>query len=471
MKSTTVPPRRVSPVLRAQAGSVRKHGETRSGFLTGARTRNSPASPLLGGRMNVGTQAAAVLFLIGVLALASCSSYTAVAPVAPPTAGAFPPELIAKGAQLAAVGDCVSCHTAKDGKSYAGGFPLKTPFGTVYGTNVTPDPETGIGRWSEADFSRSLREGVDREGRHLYPAFPYDHFTKTTDEDMRALYAFLMTREPVRAQTPANTVMIPRPLIAIWKAIYFAPGIFRPDPSRDDRWNRGKYLSEGLGHCGACHTPRSKLGAEKKDEPYAGGQIEGWHAPALGAASPSPLPWTADSLAAYLRTGITDAHGLTAGPMAEVVRGLARASAEDVQAIALYVASLDTRPDEQRQAQATKALATPPRGRVASTDRGAVIYAGACADCHDRGRAAEGGALPLSLAIAPALPTPGNLIHIIREGIVPQAHERAPWMPGFAGALTDDQLTDLVVYLRTLAELAPWKDVAEAVRAAAREQE
>ncbi len=421
--------------------------------------------------MKLGTHSALALFLIGVLALASCSSYTTVAPVTPPPATAFAPELIAKGAQLAAVGDCVSCHTAEDGKSYAGGFPLKTPFGTVYGTNITPDPETGIGRWSEADFSRALREGVNRDGQHLYPAFPYDHFTKTTDEDVRALYAFIMTREPVSAQTPASTVIIPRPLIAIWKAIYFAPGVFRPDPSRDARWNRGKYLTEGLGHCGACHTPRNTLGAEKKDEPYAGGKIEGWHAPALGAASPSPLPWTADSLAAYLRTGISDAHGLTAGPMADVVRGLARASAEDVQAIALYVASLDTRPDEQRQAQATKALAPPPRGPVASTDRGVVIYAGACADCHDRGRAAEGGALPLSLAIAPALPTPGNLIHIIREGIVPKPHERAPWMPGFAGALTDDQLTDLVVYLRSRAELAPWKDVPEAVRAVAREQQ
>ena len=471
MNSTTVPPRRVSPERHAQAGAVLEHGETLSGFALDALTRNLFGFPMLGGTMNLRTPVAAALFFVGVLALASCSSYTAVAPLTPPSVAAFSPELIAKGAQLAAVGNCASCHTAKDGKSYAGGLPLKTPFGTVYGTNVTPDPETGIGRWSEADFSRSLREGVDRDGRHLYPAFPYDHFTRTTDEDIRALYAFIMTREPVRAQTPANTVMIPRPLIAVWKAIYFAPGALRPEPSRDARWNRGKYLSEGLGHCGACHTPRNKLGAEKKDRPYAGGEVEGWHAPALGTASPSPLPWTAESLAAYLRTGITDAHGLTAGPMSEVVRSLARASAEDVQAIALYVASLDRRPDEQRKAQATKALATLPRGQAASTDRGAVIYAGACADCHERGRAAEGGALPLSLAIAPALPTPGNLIHIIREGIVPQQHERAPWMPGFAGALTDDQLTDLVVYLRSLAELAPWKDVAEAVRAAAREQE
>ena len=421
--------------------------------------------------MNIRSSVAAALVFIGVLALPSCSSYTAVAPATSPPPESSAPELIAKGAQLAAVGDCLGCHTATDGKPYAGGFPLKTPFGVVHGTNITPDPETGIGRWSEADFSRALREGIDRRGHHLYPAFPYDHFTKTTDDDIRALYAFIMTREPVRARTPANTVMIPRPLIAIWKAMYFEPGAFRPDPSRDAQTNRGEYLVEGLGHCGACHTPRNKLGAEKKDSSYAGGEAEGWHAPALGALSPSPVPWTADSLAAYLRTGIADDHSLTAGPMAGVVRSLARASDEDVQAIARHVAALDTRSVTQRAAQGAKALAAPPGGRPASTDRGAVIYAGACADCHDRGRAADGGALPMPLAIAPALPAPANLIRIIRDGIVPEEHERAPWMPGFAGALADDQLADLVVYLRSLAKLPPWNDVAAEVRAAAKEQQ
>jgi mono/diheme cytochrome c family protein len=422
--------------------------------------------------MRFRTLATPAVFLVCVLALASCASYTAIAPVSPPAAETFSPELIAKGAQLAAVGNCVTCHTAKDGKSYAGGFPLKTPFGIVYGTNLTPDPGTGIGRWPEAAFARALREGVDRGGRHLYPAFPYDHFTKTTDGDIRALYAFMMTREPVRAETPPNTVIIPRPFVAIWKSLYFERGVFQPDPAKDARRNRGEYLADGLGHCAACHTPRNNLGAEKKDYRYAGGEVDGWHAPALGAASPSPVPWTAASLAAYLRTGITDDHSLTAGPMAGVVRNLARASEEDVQAIARYVASLDTRPDAPRSASAAKAPAVPPGGGGAvSLDRGAIIYAGACADCHDRGRAAEGGALPLAQAVTPALPTPSNLIRIIRQGIVPQEHEHAPWMPSFAGALTDDQLTDLVVYLRTLAELPPWKDVAGEVRAAAKEEE
>lgn len=416
------------------------------------------------------TSIATALFF-AVLTLAACASYTVIAPVTPPIVQEFPRELVAKGAQLAAVGNCVTCHTAKDGKSYAGGFPLDTPFGIVYGTNITPDPETGIGRWSEAAFARAMREGVDREGRHLYPAFPYDHFTKTMDEDIRALYAFIMTRAPVRAQTPANTVVFPRPFVAIWKAMFFDPGVFRSDPARDARWNRGAYLSEGLGHCGACHTPRNKLGAEKKRESYAGGEVAGWHAPALNTASPSPVPWTAEAMATYLRTGIADAHALTAGPMIDVVSNLAQVPDEDVRAIAVYFEALDTRPLALRNEQAWKALATASRGRAAAAGKGAVIYAGACADCHDRGRAAEGGALHLPLAIGLTLPTPSNLIHIVRDGIIPKEHEHGPWMPEYAGALTDDQLTDLVVYLRTLTDLPPWKDVADEVRKAAQGQE
>ena len=162
---------------------------------------------------------------------------------------------------------------------------------------------------------------------------------------------------------------------------------------------------------------------------------------------------------------------LTAGPMADVVRNLARGAEEDVQAIAFYAASLDTRTEEQRKTQATKALATPPRGRAASDGAGAVIYAGACADCHDRGRAAEGGALPMPLAIAPVLPTPSNLVHIIRDGIVPEAQQYARWMPSFGGALTDEQLTDLVAYLRTIVGLPAWNDLADQVSKAARTQQ
>jgi mono/diheme cytochrome c family protein len=418
---------------------------------------------------------AAALSAAIAVALASCASQVVIAPADPPGIAAFPRELVAKGAQLAAVGNCLTCHTAKDGRPYAGGFPLKTPFGTVYGTNITPDAETGIGRWSLAAFDRAMRQGVDREGRHLYPAFPYDHFTKTTDEDIGALYAFAMTREPVRAETPPNTVFVPRPFIAFWKALYFKPGVFQPDPNRDSRWNRGAYLVEGLGHCGACHTPRNKLGAEKKDEHFAGGEVGGWHAPALNAAAPSPVPWTAQAMAEYLRTGFVDAHSVPAGPMLPVVRNLSQVSREDVEVIAVYTASLDTRPEPERGALARQALNSPPRGQRpepgdTAANRGATIYAGACADCHDRGRAEEGGALPLPLATGLTIPTPANLIRITRDGIIPQHHERRAWMPAYAGAFTDGQLADLVVYLRAISGRPAWGDVAGEIRKAAKDE-
>ena len=244
------------------------------------------------GRVLLGLAAVVVLGGGAFLALAWRS---AIDPVEPPDRASFDPARVTKGAELAAVGDCGRCHTVEGGAAYAGGYPLATPFGTIYATNITPDPETGIGRWSEAAFRRAMREGVDREGRHLYPAFPYDHFAQASDEDLTAVYAFLMTRDPVRATAPPDQLAFPynvRPLLAGWNLLFLDKAPFRPDPGRDAAWNRGAYLAESLGHCGACHTPRNKLGAEEKDRPYAGGEAEGWSAPALDASSPAPVRWT-----------------------------------------------------------------------------------------------------------------------------------------------------------------------------------
>ena len=395
--------------------------------------------------------------------LLSCTMPPPTAPVAAPQS--FDRALVAQGAQLAAIGNCVSCHTARGGKPFAGGYPLKTPFGTVHGTNITPDPETGIGRWSEADFSRALREGRDPQGRHYYPAFPYEYFTRISDDDVRALYAFFMTREPVKAAEPVNTMIVPRFAVAFWKSRYFEPGRFRPLPERDAQWNRGAYLVGALAHCSACHTPRDKLGGEKKSEYMSGGEVGGWHAPALNDRSPSPVPWSADSLAQYLGTGLTDGHAITAGPMEGVVENLGQARSEAVRAIAVYTAALDTRSRQDREKHLRDALR--PSGRRASdrsAGNGAVIYAGACGDCHDRGRDKEGGALPLPLAIALSLPTPANLIHITRDGILPREHESQRWMPEFGTALTEEQIADLAVYLRTLTDKPAWQDVRAEVR-------
>lgn len=381
------------------------------------------------------------------------------APVEPPAS--FPRELVAKGAELAHIGNCMTCHTAEGGKPYAGGYGVKTPFGTVYGTNITPDPETGIGRWSLAAFTRAMREGLDAAGRHLYPAFPYDHFTKLSDDDIAALYAFVMSRDPVRAENRSNSVPIPRPLIAFWKARYFEPGRFKPEPARAADWNRGAYLVEALAHCGACHTPRNALGAEKKEAAFAGGEVEGWHAPALNALSPSPVPWTTEAMHAYLRDGIVDLHAISAGPMAPVTHNLSHVAENSLRAMATYIVSLDARGEDERRRVREAALQ---RARAAATVKGHAIYDGACADCHNRGRGEEGGALELPLGTALTVPTPRNLAYIIRDGIFPPEGQRGAWMPAYAGALTGEQLAELLDYLRALSGQPAWPDVREEVR-------
>ena len=372
------------------------------------------------------------------------------------------PTLVAKGAELAAIGNCATCHTSRDGHAFAGGLPLTTPFGTIYSTNITPDPDTGIGRWTEADFLRAMREGVDRAGHDLYPAFPYDHFTRVTDEDVAAIYAFIATREPVRAEVPANRLRFPaglRPAIALWKALYFRPGVYQPDASKSTQWNRGAYLVEGLAHCGACHTPRNALGAENRQQELAGGEVEDWHASSLTATSPAPVRWTADQLYDYLRHGREEQHGLAAGPMAPVTHNLAGVADEDVRAIATYVASLMpvSGPGAARRTGAD---------RVASTD-GAQIFAGACAACHDAPAATTSTPpVPLGLTTSLNAPDPRNAIHVVLNGLWPESGERGASMPGFAAGLTDSQVAVLVDYLRArFTDQPAWRDVPERVAA------
>jgi mono/diheme cytochrome c family protein len=423
---------------------------------------NRRLGDVCGGTHKLGTRLTAAL-LGATLALGGCAARESITQAEPPKS--FPREQVAKGAGLAQLGNCASCHTVEGGKPYAGGTPLKTPFGTLYGTNITPDPQTGIGAWSLEAFSRAMREGVDREGRHLYPAFPYDHFTKLTDEDVAALYAFIMSREPVQQANRRHSVPIPRPFIGFWKSRYFEPARYQPEPSRGAEWNRGAYLVEGLAHCGACHTPRNSLGAEKKDQAFAGGEVEGWHAPALNSASPSPVPWTADALHAYLRHGIAEQHAISAGPMVDVTHGLSEVSDEALRAIAVYTVSLDRRSEVERQRVRDLALE---RARASTALKGNTIYDGACADCHNRGRAQEGGALELPLGTALTIPTPRNLAFIIRDGIVPREGERGGWMPAYAGALTAEQIAELLNYLRALSGQPAWPE--SEVRRIAKEQ-
>jgi mono/diheme cytochrome c family protein len=405
------------------------------------------------------------------------------APDANPSPPAFDAATIDRGARLAAVGGCSGCHTVAGGMPYAGGVPLETPFGTIYGTNITPDAATGIGRWSESDFVRAMRDGVDRDGRHLYPAFPYPHFALVSDEELHALYAYVMTRTPVDQVPPANRLTFPfnvRPLLAFWNALHLRRDGYRADAAQTAQWNRGAYLVQSLGHCGACHSPLDALGGEKRSAYLGGGSAEGWYAPPLDASNPSPVPWTVEALAAYLRRGIADQHAVAGGPMQGVVQELAQASAADVDAMAVYLVALMGNATAERAARASEILASATPSPVANAMQGgsdtqqprsgASIYIGACASCHAEGRGTSSGtALQLPLAIAVHEADPSSLIRIIREGIIVPEGERGRWMPAFAGALTDEQITALVIYLRTLApEAPPWPNVQEQVAKARR---
>jgi mono/diheme cytochrome c family protein len=253
-------------------------------------------------RIIIGTGSLGIACLLVFLALAW---RPAIAPIDPPAKASFSAELIAKGEVLAGAGYCAVCHTRQGGQLFAGGYPMPTPFGTIYSTNITPEPETGIGRWSLEAFTRAMHEGISRDGSHLFPAFPYDHFTKVWDDDVKALYAYLMTRPPVRTPALANTIPFPLNIRLFqegWKILSFRSGRFEPVAGKSAEWNRGAYLALGLSHCGACHTPRNLLGAEKTGDAYAGAVVDNWTAPPLTAANPAPVPWTQESYAAICAT-------------------------------------------------------------------------------------------------------------------------------------------------------------------------
>jgi nicotinate dehydrogenase subunit B len=400
--------------------------------------------------------------------------WRAIAPIARPDPSVFSAETIARGRQLAALGDCAVCHTTLNGVANAGGRAIETPFGTVYSTNITPDPETGIGAWSYPAFERAMREGIHRDGQHLYPAFPYPHFARATDADLQALYAWLVAQAPVRAEAPKNALAFPfnwRPLLAGWNALFHQPRVFEADASKSETWNRGAYLVEGLGHCGACHTPRNPLGAEKAKAYLAGGLAEGWEAPALTSLSQAPIPWSEDELYAYLRSGESRFHGVAAGPMAPVVKELGALPDQDIRAVAVYLASFNdsalAKPAEDTLAAQLETLTAT---RVASASPiGARLYHGACAVCHAVGGAPLFGSRP-SLALNSNLHSavPDNLIQVILHGIASPVSSDLGYMPPFKDSMTDGHIAELVGYLRQqfAPEKPPWTGVHAAVNQA-----
>jgi mono/diheme cytochrome c family protein len=380
----------------------------------------------------------------------------------------FDPAQVEQGRVLAQAGYCATCHTASGGALYAGNYPVVTNFGTIYASNITPDPETGIGAWSPEAFRRAMHEGVDRAGRHLFPAFPYDHFTKLTDADVDALYAYFMTEvAPVKEETKAPTIAFPfnqRFLQAGWKLLFVDFGRFEPDAAQSAEWNRGAYLAEGIAHCGACHTPRNKLGAEIRSEQYAGAVIDGWTAPALTARNPSAVPWTGAEFAQYLGTGFDRFHGVAAGPMGPVALGVGALPEADTAAMGAYFGAIANAPaaDPATNAVVAASIAAGLPNRADPEELGARLYASACAACHYNATAEGLNAEWPDLGInsATRLDDPANLIHLILDGVSSEDGIHGVVMPAYRAAFDDAQIAAIAAYLRARrADLPPWPDL------------
>lgn len=401
--------------------------------------------------------------------------------VATPDPSSFDPELVARGEMLARVGNCNVCHTRPGDAPFAGGLGIDTPFGTIHSTNITPDPETGIGTWSEEAFQRSMHEGVGRGGEHLYPAFPYDHFTFVTPEDNRAIYAYLMTREPATEPEFRNELPFPlnnRLLLAGWKLLFFRPGQLEDDPQHSAEWNHGRYLAEGLAHCAACHTPRNLLGALDRDRQFAGAEQDGWYGYALNRSSPSPIPWDRAAMTFYLQNGWHELHGVSRGTMAPVTANLGGVPESEVAAISDYIVDWmqpDGADSESRAAE-TVALAEaevvgPPKqsgdsmiAPPAAQSEGEAIYNATCATCHDAGRPLPQGGLNLHLSTAMYSDNPQNVINVTLFGLPGADGDASAVMPGYMDALDADQMVALLDYMRDhFGKSSPWEDARERV--------
>lgn len=358
--------------------------------------------------------------------------------------------LVERGRYLARVGDCMACHTARGDKPFAGGTPIPTPFGTLYGPNITPDADTGIGAWSADDFWRALHNGKTPDGRLLYPAFPYTEYTRITRADADALYAYLRTIAAVRQPSLPPQLDFPynlRPLMAVWRALYFRPGIQQADPGQSLQWNRGRYLVNGLGHCIACHAPRNGLGATRTADGLSGGMIPvlGWYAPPLTGDPATGLgKWSAQEIAELLKTGMA-AHSTALGPMAEVVQNSTQyLSDQDALAIGAYLKTLPAAP-----AAAPAGDGAPPRAYL---DAGKQLYTQYCAQCHQASGQGSSQAWP-ALAGNPTVNAPSsvNAIRAVLEGgfaPVTTANPRPHSMPPFEQALSDQEVALLVTYIR-----------------------
>ncbi|MGE5171327.1 MAG: c-type cytochrome [Rudaea sp.] len=353
---------------------------------------------------------------------------------------------IVRGRYLVQAGDCKACHTEEGGQPFAGGRAVPTPFGTIYAPNITPDKQTGIGDWTDEDFWNAMHNGVDREGKHLYPAFPYPWYTKLGRDDVLAMKAYLDTVKPVSHETRPPEFPWPlswRGSVAAWNAMYFKPGVYQWDRAKSEAWNRGAYLVEGLGHCGACHTPKNVLGAVKKGDRFEGGLGEGWFATSLRPDVREGIGnWSEDDIVEYLKTGANE-HARALGPMAEVVHNSTmHLDDDDLRAIAIYLKDLPAQRITQQTASNDKDV----------LDRGRLVYVDQCAGCHmENGEGVPGVFPPIKNNSGIHAHDPTSLARLVLEGaqsaVTPSKPEGFA-MPAFDWKLSDRDVADLLTYIR-----------------------
>lgn len=363
------------------------------------------------------------------------------------------PSAVARGEYLARAANCMSCHTRPDGAPYAGGVAFETPFGTLYSTNITSDREAGIGAWTAEQFRRAMREGIRADGEHLYPAFPYTAFTKLSDADVDAMFAYFKTVPAAPDRSPENELSFPfnqRWLLGVWKALYFDEQRFVPDPVQSQEWNRGAYLVEALGHCGACHTPRNFLGAERTSlaltggtylDKIPGGKVRPWSAVNLTSAPSGLGPWSVEELVAYLKTGV-NSFATSFGPMNKVIVNSTRYLTDaDVHAMAVYLKSLPPLEQSFKPAASEDVLR-----------QGELLYGIHCATCHlptGLGAAETGPAMAGNPVVQAA--DPASLVNSILHGPelphIPLPAQR-PHMEAYAVSLSDEEVAALSSYLR-----------------------
>jgi mono/diheme cytochrome c family protein len=366
-------------------------------------------------------------------------------------------EVIARGRYLATAADCGACHTKPGGKPYAGGVALETPFGTLVGPNITPDRDAGIGAWTDDEFVAALHDGRGRGGVRLFPAMPYSAYTKMSRADALAIRAYLETIQPVPDRIEPNQLPFPLSIrfnMAVWNALNFTPGRLEPDPAKSTEWNHGRYLVDALGHCGACHTPKTYLGADKNSAYLQGGRLQGWFAPNITADNRKGIGgWSIDELVSYLKTGANKDAIATGDMTEEIVHSSSHMTDDDLKAIAVYLKSL-----VPEGAIAPPALAASDPHMVA----GQAIYKDSCAACHaDAGTGSPGLFARLAGSHTVQSDDPTTLIRVVlagAQGAGTAGAPTSPAMPSFGWRLNDAQVASVLTYIRN-----SWGNAASAV--------